>query len=136
MPIGTEVRPVSKVPSIISADMTVRGDLIGGGDLQVEGKVFGTVDVGHLVIAKSGMVEGAIVAKAVGISGAHIGTIRAGAVTLETTAKVQGDILYDVLQIENGAQLEGQCKRMSPTSVGDKLLSPPDAAPAERSEAA
>jgi len=127
---------VSKVPSIISADMTVRGDLIGGGDLQVEGKVFGTIEVGHLVITKNGAVEGAIVAKAVAISGLHVGTIRAGAVTLETTAKVQGDILYDVLQIENGAQLEGQCKRVSVSTGGDKLLSPPELPPAERSEAA
>jgi cytoskeletal protein CcmA (bactofilin family) len=122
---------VSDVPSVVSADMTIRGDLIGTGDLQIEGKVFGRIHVGHLVIAESGSVEGDIVAKAVGIFGSHHGSIRAGSVTLSATAKVQGDILHDVLAIEAGAQLDGQCKRLSVTQI-DKLLSASD----ESSEAA
>jgi cytoskeletal protein CcmA (bactofilin family) len=117
-------RRVSTVPSVVSADMTIRGDLLGAGDLQIEGKVFGRIHVGHLVIAETGEVEGDIVAKAVGIFGALRGSIRAGSVTLSATAKVQGDILHDVLAIEAGAQLEGQCKRLSVTQI-DKLLSPP-----------
>lgn len=119
--VPAEVRPVSKVPSIISADMTIRGDLLGDGDLQIEGKVYGRIEVGHLVVANGGAVEGDIIAKAVGISGAHRGSIRANSVTLSATAKVQGDILHDVLAIEAGAQLEGQCKRNSAIE-GDKLL--------------
>jgi cytoskeletal protein CcmA (bactofilin family) len=112
------------VPSIIATDMTIRGDLIGGGDLQVEGKVVGRIDVGHLMIAESGSVEGEIVAKAVGIAGAFNGTIKAGSVKLSATARVQGEILHEVLAIEAGAQLEGQCKRIAPSQV-DKLLSAP-----------
>jgi cytoskeletal protein CcmA (bactofilin family) len=117
---------MSKVPSIIATDMTIRGDLIGGGDLQVEGKVIGRIDVGHLMIAESGSVEGDIVAKAVGIAGAFNGTIKAGSVKLSATAKVQGEILHEVLSIEAGAQLEGHCKRISMSQV-DKLLSAPEA---------
>lgn len=131
--ISTESRKASKVPSIISADMTIRGDLVGIGDLQIEGKVFGHIDVGHLVVAEGGLVEGDVVAKAVGISGTFKGSIRANSVTLAATAKVQGDILHDVLAIEAGAQLEGQCKRISATQAG-KLLSGPDLAIAEAAE--
>lgn len=123
--ITTDTRHISKVPSIISGDMTIRGDLIGAGDLQIEGKVFGRIEVGHLVVADGGVVEGDIIAKAVGISGALRGSIRAGSVTLSASAKVQGDILHDVLSIEAGAQLDGQCKRQAGTE-GDKLLSPPE----------
>jgi len=112
------------VPSIISADMTIRGDLTGAGDLQIEGKVYGRIDVGHLVLAEGGVVEGEIVAKAARLSGALTGTIHAGSVTLTATAKVQGDIHHDVLAIEAGAQLEGQCRRMTGGQSG-KLLSAP-----------
>jgi len=109
------------VPSIISTDMTIHGDLNGVGDLQVEGKVIGRIDVGHLVIAESGAIEGEVVAKAVGIAGSFKGTIRASSVTLSATAKVEGEILHEVLAIEAGAQLDGTCKRMA-KGQSDKLL--------------
>lgn len=117
---------MSKVPSIISSDMTISGELSGPGDLQVEGKVIGKVDVGHLMIAESGTVEGDIVAKAVGIAGRFKGTIKAGSVKLSATARVEGEILHEVLAIEAGAQLEGQCKRISPDKDAvEKLLASP-----------
>jgi len=115
------------VPSLISSGLTIRGDLVGAGDLQVEGKVVGRIEVGHLVIAEGGVVEGDVVAKAVGISGRVRGTIRAASVTLSATAKVEGDILHDVLAIEAGAQLDGQCKRVA-TAPADTLLLVPDKA--------
>jgi len=111
--------------------MSVRGDLAGGGDLQIEGKVFGRIKVGHLVVAETGAVEGDIVATAVSISGLVQGSIRAGSVALTATARVHGDILHEVLAIEPGAELEGQCKRMvggvgaKAEALGDKLLAPP-----------
>jgi cytoskeletal protein CcmA (bactofilin family) len=100
------------VPSIISADLTIRGDLTGKGDVQVEGKVIGRIEAGNLVVAEGGEVEGDIVAKAVAIAGTVRGSIKAGTVTLTSTARVQGGVTHDVLAIEAGAQLEGQCKRL------------------------
>jgi cytoskeletal protein CcmA (bactofilin family) len=108
---GSEPRAAAGVPSIISADMTIHGDFTSHGDLQVEGQVFGKIEVSHLVIAKTGKVDGAILAKAVGISGTLKGAVKAGAVSLSSTARVEGDIVYETLAIESGAQLEGQCKR-------------------------
>jgi cytoskeletal protein CcmA (bactofilin family) len=116
-------RQVSKVPSIISRDMSIRGELSGPGDLQIEGKVVGRIEVGHLMIADSGTVEGDIVAKAVGIAGTFKGTIKAGSVKLAATARVQGEILHEVLAIEAGAQVEGHCKRVNlAEDKADKLL--------------
>ena len=113
------------MPSIISADLTIRGNLSGKGDIQVEGKVFGRIEAGNLVVAEGGEVEGDIVAKAVAVSGAVRGSIKAGTVTLSSTARVQGGVTHDVLAIEAGAQLEGQCKRL-PGAQTDKPLPLPD----------
>lgn len=116
----------ANVPSIVSADMTFRGDIAGTSDLQVDGTLIGRIEVGHLVIAEGGRVEGDIVAKAVRVSGGLTGTINAGAVTLSGTARVQGDILHDTLAIETGAQFEGQCRRVGGSS-NIKLLADPSA---------
>lgn len=111
------------VPSIISADMTIHGDFASNGDLQIEGQVFGKIEVSHLVIAKTGKVEGSITAKAVGISGALKGSVKAGAVSLSATARVDGDIHYETLAIETGAQIEGHCKRSTGVSQPELVVS-------------
>ena len=101
------------MPSIVSADLTIRGNLLGKGDIQIEGKVFGRIEAGNLVVAEGGEVEGDIIAKAVAVSGTVRGSIKAGTVTLSSTARVQGGVLHDVLAIEAGARLEGECKRLA-----------------------
>jgi cytoskeletal protein CcmA (bactofilin family) len=123
--MAADSRRGAKVPSIVSGDMTVRGELVGGGDLQVEGKVIGRIEVGNLIVAQSGFVEGDVVAVAVTISGSLRGSIRAGTVNLTSSARIQGDILHDVLAVEAGAQVEGQCRRITAKSE-EKLLLPHD----------
>jgi cytoskeletal protein CcmA (bactofilin family) len=111
--IAAKAHLISGMPSIVSADLTIRGNMLGKGDVQVEGKVFGRIEAGYLVVAEGGEVEGDIVAKAVAISGTVRGSIKAGTVTLAATARVQGAVLHDVLAIEAGAQLEGECRRLA-----------------------
>jgi cytoskeletal protein CcmA (bactofilin family) len=108
----------SGVPSIISADMTIRGTLKSPGRLQVEGTVLGDIEVGQLVIVDGALVEGEINAQGVEISGALNGLVHARVITLKATARVVGDLHHEVLAIEAGAQLEGQCRRMVPETQG------------------
>jgi cytoskeletal protein CcmA (bactofilin family) len=119
--IAARAHLISGVPSIVRADLAIRGNLSSKGDVRIEGKVFGRVEVGHLIVAEGGEVEGDIVAKAVAVAGTVRGSIKAGTVTLSATARVQGGILHDVLAIEAGAQLEGECKRL-PGAQTDKVL--------------
>jgi len=114
-----EVKPVmvasprpSGVPSIISADMTIRGNLKCAGRLQIEGTVLGDIEVGQLVISDGAVVQGEIDAQEVEISGALTGLVRAREITLKATARVVGDLYQEVLAIDPGAQLEGQCRRL------------------------
>lgn len=119
--IAAKAHLISGVPSIVRSDLTIRGNVSGKGDVQIEGKVFGKIEVGNLIVAEGGEVEGDIVAKAVAVAGTVRGSIKAGTVTLSATARVQGGVLHDVLAIEAGAQLEGECKRL-PGAQGDKVL--------------
>ena len=116
----------SNVPSIVSAEMTIHGDLQSAGDLQIEGTVVGEIEVAKLVIAEGGSVSGNIVAKDVRICGALNGSVRSVMVTLTSTARVVGDIYHEILAIEAGGQLEGQSRRWVPGAPEPLLaVSPP-----------
>jgi len=127
-PIPTDRSRGAAVPSIVSADMTFRGDLTGEGDVQIDGTLIGRIEAGHLVIAAGGRVEGEIVVKAVSISGTMVGTVRATTVKLSATARVQGDIMHEVLSIEAGAELEGHCRRSTVDPAAHLLAAPEQAA--------
>ncbi len=100
------------VPSIISADMTIKGDLTSAGDLQVEGSVIGDIHVGKLTITEGGRVTGDIVARDVRICGTLEGSVRAAGITLTATGRVTGDLHHELLTIETGGQLEGLSRRL------------------------
>jgi cytoskeletal protein CcmA (bactofilin family) len=102
------------VPSIISAEMTIHGDLHSNGDLQVEGTIIGDLNVAKVTIAEGGSVSGNITAKNVRICGALNGSVRSEMVTLTATARVVGDVHHELLAIETGGQLEGMSRRLVP----------------------
>jgi cytoskeletal protein CcmA (bactofilin family) len=104
------------VPSIISAEMTIHGDLHSNGDLQVEGTIIGDLNVAKVTIAEGGSVSGNITAKNVRICGALNGSVRSEMVTLTATARVVGDVHHELLAIETGGQLEGMSRRLVPNA--------------------
>lgn len=119
-PAQAAFKPAAKtsaVPSIVSADMTIRGDLVSTGDLQVEGTVIGEVHVGRLVIAEGGTVNGNVVAQNVRVCGVLNGSIRGAMVSLTATARVTGDVHHELLAIEAGGLLEGQSRRIVPENI-------------------
>src|SRR5512147_2714171 len=111
-------KPVTKasVPSIISPDLRVNGDLVCSGDIQIDGWIEGDIQSRNVVVGEGATVHGAVQAENVRICGIVNGQIRADNVTLEKSARVTGDILHKSLSIEQGAFLEGMCKRID-TSV-------------------
>jgi cytoskeletal protein CcmA (bactofilin family) len=119
----------NSVPSIISADLRINGDLVCSGDVQVDGWVEGDIQSRNIVIGEGATVHGALQAETVRICGLVKGQVKADSVVLEKTAKVTGDILHKTLAIEQGAFLEGMCKRLeSPVQAAQAALPAPSAA--------
>ena len=104
--------PRTGVPSIISADLKIIGDLDSGGDLQIDGAVEGDITSRSLTIGESAVVRGVLVAETVRIYGSVIGEVRANSVTLSKTARVAGDISHQSLIMEAGADLVGTLSRL------------------------
>jgi cytoskeletal protein CcmA (bactofilin family) len=101
------------VPSIVSADMKVNGDIVSTGEVQIDGHVDGDVKCGRLTVGESGNIKGMVNAEQALVRGRVEGHIEAGAVTLAQTAKVKGDVVHETLTIEPGAHIEGLCRRVS-----------------------
>lgn len=109
-------------PSILSAGLTVNGDLTSDGEVQIDCLVNGDVTAGRLAIGENARVVGEVVAEHVLIRGEVIGRIRAKSVELDKTAKVRGDIWHELLSIAAGAKIEGLCKfAENPRDVAAKL---------------
>ncbi len=107
----------SGVPSIISPDLKIVGDLKSNGDIQIDGTIEGDINSRLLTVGERAIVEGCIVADTVRISGTVKGQIKARMVHLDTGARVTGDLTHETLTMEAGALLEGQVKRMEPSST-------------------
>ena len=105
----------ASVPSIISPDLRINGDMVCSGDIQIDGWVEGDIQSRNVVVGEGATVHGAIQAENVRICGIVNGQIRADNVTLEKSARVTGDILHKSLSIEQGTFLEGMCKRIDST---------------------
>jgi cytoskeletal protein CcmA (bactofilin family) len=95
--------------NIIGKGITIRGSLTGAGDLVVEGRVEGQVNLkNQLTIETSGIVEADIRADELIINGTAAGNIDASTkVSINASAKVNGDIKATRVVIEDGAVFNG-----------------------------
>lgn len=118
---------VKAVPSIISSDLTIEGNLNSSGEIQVDGVVHGDIRCKALIVGVKGSVTGEVVAQTVRMHGAIKGMIRAKSVFLASTARMAGDVEHESLAIEPGAYIEGHCKRITEAAAGSTDVHRPPA---------
>ena len=99
------------VPSVIGEDLTVEGNVISKGEVQLEGEIKGNCHCASLVIGDKALIEGGVVADDVIVRGRVVGSIRGHRVTLQSSSHVEGDINHQSLAIEQGAFFEGKSRR-------------------------
>ena len=98
------------VPSIISADVVVRGNINSIGEVQLDGELEGDVKAATLIVGEKAVVRGEIACEKVTVRGRVEGGIRAKQVALAATSHILGDILHSSLSVESGAHFEGNCR--------------------------
>lgn len=120
---SAKVDTVRKQPpqqSIISSDLTIKGDLVCTGDLQIDGRVDGDITCRTLTLGAEPVINSKVKAETVRICGSFSGEIRAKKVILTSTAKVKGDIYQEVLELERGASFEGYVGRLDSEKAGEE----------------
>ncbi len=108
------------VPSLISSDMTIKGSVVAEGEMQIDGTVEGTLRAATLVIGENGNVTGELVGERITVRGRVKGPIRGIHVKLAAKAHVDGDIIHETLEVENGAVFEGSIRR-SNDPIGEEV---------------
>ncbi len=107
------------VPSIISSDVIVKGNINAAGEIQLDGTLEGDVKATMLIVGERAAVRGEIVCESVTVRGRVEGSIRAKTVSLAATSHVMGDILHSSLSVEAGAHFEGNARHSDdPLSEG------------------
>jgi cytoskeletal protein CcmA (bactofilin family) len=93
--------------SVIGADVTIRGDVEASADLHVDGAVVGDLVCASLMQGESSRIEGAITADSARLAGTVRGTINVRELVILRSARIEGDVHYEALTIEQGASVEG-----------------------------
>ena len=99
------------VPSIIGEDLTIRGNVISKGEIQVDGEIEGDIRCGSLLLGDKSKVTGSVAAEDVVVRGHLVGSITGLRITLQGQSHVEGDIFHQSLAIEQGAYFEGKSRR-------------------------
>ncbi len=106
------------VPSIISPDLEIVGNLKSDGEIQIDGTVKGDIKAHMLTVGEQGKVDGSTVAETVWIFGTVNGRVQAKTVRLDKSARVTADITHETLTIEAGAYFEGKVQSLKGASSG------------------
>jgi cytoskeletal protein CcmA (bactofilin family) len=131
----------SRTQSFIDASLTVMGDLSSEGDVQLDGRICGNVRCAQLILGRDAAITGSVTAEQAIVRGSITGTIRAYLVILQETARVESEITYALLAIDDGAMFEGAAHRSadplkeeaaSPLAELQQMLTVEGCAPASR----
>ncbi len=104
-------RKTSGIPSVLSSDLPILGNLISDGAVDIDGYVEGNVQCASASIHKNGRVKGDVVAESIQIYGKVEGLIKARSVQLFKGCHVEGVIMHESITIEDGAFVDGRFKR-------------------------
>jgi len=100
--------------ALIGSQVMIRGDVIFGGRLYVDGHIEGNVVAEEganavLTLSEQGHIEGEIRASVVVLSGRLEGDVHASEkIELTPTSRVTGNIHYQVVEMSAGSQLNGR----------------------------
>ncbi|MCP4283309.1 MAG: polymer-forming cytoskeletal protein [Gammaproteobacteria bacterium] len=118
---------VPKITTVIGRGTVIEGNLIFAGGIHVDGTVRGNVsgeldERSTLILSDTGLVEGDVRAPNVILNGQVIGDVLAsGRVELATNARVTGTIYYKLLEMEMGAEVNGQLVYVEDGEVSPQL---------------
>lgn len=99
------------VPSIISENTKVSGDIISEGIVHVDGHLEGDISCDELVIGMKGVVTGTVTANTIQLYGTLNGKASADNLFIAKSAKLIGDATHNTIAIEPGAYVDGRCIR-------------------------
>jgi cytoskeletal protein CcmA (bactofilin family) len=103
----------AKVETIIGQNTEIKGHISFRGGLHIDGKIKGNVTAEDnsdsiLILSQEGVIEGEVHVPNVLLNGQVIGDVHAyDRVELANHARVEGNVFYNLLEMEMGASING-----------------------------
>jgi cytoskeletal protein CcmA (bactofilin family) len=142
MVFGKKKVDSDSVATLIGAGTTVTGNLDFQGGLHLDGHILGDVngiagEPSRLTVGAEGVVEGSVSADELVLLGLVQGNVVARhRVELGATARVDGDVTYQVLQMAAGARVNGRLIHQVDPEGGQPVLPAPDGQDAQEAPTA
>lgn len=116
-------KPISMLnTSVIAQGLSIEGNLNTKLDLDISGLITGNIICNSLIVREDGIIEGDIEASdTVRVIGKVNGNIKASSIFIEQGGRVEGNVYQESLIIEDGAFLDGQCKRLNDDDFNNNL---------------
>lgn len=97
--------------SVLAKGTNLLGTLISDGNIDFDGNMDGNIRCYMLTVRKSGNIQGDVDATTLHVYGKINGLIKAKNVYLHSGCHVEGIIIHETISMEEGAFLDGKCKR-------------------------
>ncbi len=98
------------ISSIIDESMHITGEITFQGKTRVDGEITGNTNGEHLILSKSGKIEGDLEAHSFICHGSFKGNINTRILTARKGCSISGKITAGSLTVEPGAAIEGEIK--------------------------
>ncbi len=108
--------------SFIAPETQISGDLATDAQLHVDGRIDGNVRCSQLVLGEAGIVAGNIQAEEARIAGTVEGQVNVRTLFVEASARILGDVTYETISMDAGAQLEGRLARRAALGMDEAPL--------------
>ena len=115
----------NNMSSILGPEIEVKGDLNITGDILIYGTVLGNVECkGEVRTSKGSLIKGNVNAKSAYINGKVEGDLFADEkVVLAKFSELKGNLVSNILTIEEGAKFDGVCNMQSnPQSINKQKI--------------
>lgn len=109
------------VPSVISQDTNILGNIITDGYIDIDGNMEGNVKCTEITLRQNGVITGDIIAETANLYGKVKGLVKAKNVFLYKTCNIEGVVMHESIAIEDGAYVDGQLKRSNKISTETQL---------------
>lgn len=103
---------IDSVPSIISNNLKISGNLNCSGIIEVQGEIEGNINCKHITVHKTGRIKGDVITESIHIEGCVEGMVKSKYISISETGFMNGIVMYEEISISNGGYLEAHCKKL------------------------
>ena len=110
-----ERKPLAKIDTLIGAGAFIEGNIRFSGGLRIDGTVKGNVEAAEgaasstLILSEQARIEGSVAVSYLVTNGTVVGQVSvAECLEMQPRAKIVGDVEYSLIEMHQGAVVEGR----------------------------